>query len=131
MLLPSQSEQCRRVVAVVDDDSTVRETIQAILEYDGYEVRLFRGAADSHDGIASARPDLVIVDLMLNGRLADVLLETLRSQPETASIPVMVCTAASLAPTFIDGLQRHGYRLVRKPFDMDVFLETVRVLVRR
>jgi len=129
--LPSPSEQCRRVVAVVDDDSTIREVIQAILEYDGYEVRLFHGAADSHDGLASAQPDLLIVDLMLNGQLADGLLETLRSRPETSSIPVMVCTAASLAPSFIDGLQTHGYHLVRKPFDLDVFLGTVRALAHR
>ena len=130
MPLPLPSEQCKRVVAVVDDDPTIREVIQAILEYDGFEVRLFNGAADTHDGVASAQPDLVILDLLLNGRSADDVLDRLRSQPETASIPVMVCTAASLAPGFVDGLQRHGYHLVRKPFDLDVFLDTVRVLAR-
>ncbi|HUY77263.1 MAG TPA: hypothetical protein VMV29_10860 [Ktedonobacterales bacterium] len=46
----------------------------------------------------------------------------------TAMIPVVICTAAIREVLDIEGyLQAHGVRLVAKPFDIDVLLETVRL----
>jgi PleD family two-component response regulator len=94
----SESYSSGRVVTVVDDEITTREAIQAILEYDGYEVWAFADAVSAHRRLTAARPDLVILDMMLRGRSGRAFLERLKSEPTTAAIPVISARRPGWAP---------------------------------
>jgi DNA-binding response OmpR family regulator len=75
-------------ILIVDDSHFLRLANTRALTHAGYEVI---SAADGEDGLRLARehkPELVILDLMLPKLPGQMVLRTLRSEPETASIPV-------------------------------------------
>lgn len=84
-------------ILIVDDSAFFRRANASALTHAGYEVI---SAADGEEGLRLARehkPDLVILDLMLPKLPGHLVLRELRSQPETASIPVMVLSSLSQA----------------------------------
>jgi CheY-like chemotaxis protein len=118
------------VVVVIDDDATTREAIQAILEFDGYEVVAFADAAAAQQSLVSAPPNLVILDMMLVGQSGTDVLDELRLDPSTAKIPVIVCTAANLSSAEIERLKRLGCVLLSKPFELDDLLQAAQGLTQ-
>ncbi|WP_431066532.1 response regulator [Methylotuvimicrobium sp.] len=84
-------------VLVVDDDPKSVELLSAYLLEPGYIVLKAYGGMD---GIALAkrqRPDLLVLDLMMPGINGFDVVETLKQNPETADIPIVVVTAKTLA----------------------------------
>lgn len=116
-------------IAVIDDDATfVQLMVDLLTDGENYDVV---SSADWSEGLAfvkSSGADLVILDLM-TGReeTGSAILERLRADPDTAGVPIIVCSAASLA------LQQSAARLVdeptiatvAKPFDVDDLLATI------
>jgi len=81
--------------------------------------------------VAKERPDLVILDLMMPEVDGFAVLDSLRSQPETANIPVIVATAKELTVDEKSRLQGQIQSLMLKgDFLNDEFLEEVRSLIR-
>jgi CheY-like chemotaxis protein len=117
-----------RTVAVVDDDSITLEAIQAILEYDGYEVAAFTDALAAQQSLALSQPNLVILDMMLRGQNGSAVLDDLKADPVTAGIPVLICTAAALTPAEVERLERLSCVLLSKPFELDELLQVARQL---
>jgi CheY-like chemotaxis protein len=113
-------------ILVVDDESNMRFLIRIVLESDGYEVVEAHHGADALERVKEVRPDLVVTDLMMpvmNGR---ELIDRLRSDTETSTIPILVVTSNPDAdvPGGADGA-------LRKPFDSDELLDTARSLCRK
>ena len=80
-------------VLVLDDRATDRELLRVVLSYAGYTVH---EAASGDVALALARderPDLVIADLLMPLMDGATFVQELRSDPETATIPVIFCTA--------------------------------------
>ncbi len=111
----------RRTVLVVDDDELVREALSLALELEGYDtVR----AADGIDALLAlrtgARPDVILLDLEMPVMPGWEFRERQLADPALADIPVVV-VSSSLRQVSAD-------RRLRKPFDLDVLLRTVREL---
>ncbi len=118
----------RPVVMIVDDDEAILLLMEEILAGEGYQSLLVRGAEDAVATAARAQPALVILDIRMEGRESGLqILNTLRTTPETARMPVIVFTADR---QFIqmqgDDLRARGYPIVEKPFDIDDLLNTVK-----
>jgi CheY-like chemotaxis protein len=116
-------------IVVVNDTQEILEMFRILLEDAGYEVVLFSYAPHEIQEIEQAQPDLVVVDIIF-GR--DVfgwqLLDKLKMHQPTAHIPVVVCTAAVDEVREMEGhLKAMGVGVVLKPFDIDVFLKTIRI----
>ena len=80
-------------ILIVDDSHFLRLANTRALTQAGYEVI---SAADGEEGLRLARehkPDLVILDLMLPKLPGQMVLRALRSEPDTASIPVMILSS--------------------------------------
>lgn len=80
------------VVLLIEDDEATSEMYRLRLALDGYSVLI---AADGEEGLAMAgreRPDLIYLDLHLPRLNGFQVLERLRSEPETAAIPVVILT---------------------------------------
>ncbi len=125
-----QAKRKQRVV-VVNDTQEVLEMFRDLLEDAGYEAVLFSYAPHEIKEIAQVQPDLVVVDVVF-GRdvLGWQLLDKLKMSRSTAHIPVVVCTAAVPEVRQMEGyLKAMGVSVVLKPFDIDVFLETIRIAV--
>jgi CheY-like chemotaxis protein len=82
-------------VVIVEDDPHHRRLFQAVLESGGYRVSAFETADEGLDAIKAARPDLILVDLMLPGISGQGLIRRIRSQPELEHAAILVVTGAA------------------------------------
>ena len=119
-------------VVVVDDTSEARRLIRRILQSQGdFEIFEATNGREALELIARELPDLVILDLMMPEVDGFAVLDSLRSNPETANIPVIVATAKELTVDEKSRLQGQIQSLMLKgDFLNDEFLEEVRSLIR-
>lgn len=86
--------ECKKVL-VIDDDPAIRQTIQDVLEIQGYEVAT---ASDGEEGIKilesmNSSPCMILLDLMMPGMNGWGFLDYQRSHPDFSSVPVIICSA--------------------------------------
>jgi FixJ family two-component response regulator len=116
------------VIAVVDDDQRILESLDELLESAGYAVRLFASAAALLERDSLAGIDCIISDIDLPEIDGFELLHLVhRARPE---LPVMLMTGH---PELVDRLSPIGrscYRLFRKPFGAEELLAAVSDAVR-
>lgn len=106
-------------ILIIDDSAFLRLANASALTHAGFEVI---SASDGEEGLRLARehkPDLVILDLMLPKMPGQMVLRALRSQPETASIPVMILSSLCQAndQRFIDEGATSYYQKSRLMFE--------------
>lgn len=81
-------------ILIIDDDPDITEAMTVVLENKGYEVR---SAADGDEGMArlkEARPDLIILDVMMRtSREGFELSRELKHNPQYRDIPILMLTA--------------------------------------
>lgn len=107
-------------IAIVDDHPHARRLIRRILQSQGEYT--FYEATNGEEAIKIAQekhPDLMVLDLMMPKQDGFTVLDQLRSQPETASIPVIVVTAKTLTTQEKQRLQGRIHALLQKGDFMD------------
>ena len=114
-------------ILVVNDTQEILELFRDLLEDAGYEVALLSYAPQEIAEIQRINPDLIILDLIFGSeQLGMQLLDKLKLKRETATIPVIICSAATTALRDIEGyLKAHNVVIVPKPFDIDLLLATI------
>ncbi len=114
-------------VTVINDDTAFLALMHDVLEDAGYEVSLHREGAQAHPRVREEQPDLVILDIrMEHPDTGWMVLELLRLDPATSHLPVIVCSADTIALRAKDGMLRHqGCDILEKPFDLDALLSLV------
>jgi DNA-binding response OmpR family regulator len=80
-------------VLIVDDEQDFLELATLFLENAGFEVECARAAGEAVVRAVRRPPDVILLDILLPGCDGLEILETLRSEPETAGVPVLACTA--------------------------------------
>ena len=107
-----------RTVLIVDDDSDVREIVQFALEMQpGWKVVGEPAGENAVARAAGVRPDLILLDVNLEGMDGPATLRALRDDDRTRAIPVLFLTATSRAAE-IDHLRSLGANgVLAKPFD--------------
>ncbi|HEY0890864.1 MAG TPA: response regulator transcription factor [Nocardioides sp.] len=114
---------------VVDDDQAVRESLRRSLEFNGYDVTLAGDGAEALAMIAAARPDVVVMDVMMP-RL-DGLEATRALRSAGNDVPVLVLTALDAVGDRVDGLDAGADDYLTKPFALPELLARLRALLRR
>jgi two-component system response regulator MprA len=116
-------------VLVVEDDKAVRESLRRSLEFNGYDVSLAGDGAEALAVIAAARPDVVVMDVMmprLNGLEATKALRAAGND-----VPIIVLTALDAVGDRVDGLDAGADDYLTKPFALPELLARLRALLRR
>lgn len=115
-------------VMVINDTQEILELFRLILEPEGYEIALYSYAIRDMNEVERVKPDLIIVDFFFGvEREGWQMVQKLKMDRHTASIPIIVCTAADRAVRDIEGyLQAKNIALVPKPFDIDDLLVAVK-----
>jgi CheY-like chemotaxis protein len=112
-------------VLIVDDDESVRTTLEVILRREGHEVLAVPGGAQALDRLGDGTPpDLMLLDLMMPGMSGWEVLQALGDSPRLADVPVVVLTsfgAGDDAPA--------GRPVIHKPVDADVLCGLVEELL--
>ena len=81
-------------IFLVDDSAASRAILRAHLEQDGHRVEEFTSAVEASEAVPTRYPDLIITDLWMPGLSGVQFCRLLRSEPETAQIPVFLVTAS-------------------------------------
>ncbi|MBN8656665.1 MAG: pyridoxal-phosphate dependent enzyme [Anaerolineae bacterium] len=119
-------------VAIVEDTLEARRLIRRILQSQGnFTILEAENGREGLDLIQRELPDLVILDLMMPEMDGFSVIESLRANPETATIPVIVATAKELTPDEKNRLSGHIQALLQKgDFLNDEFLDEVKALLK-
>lgn len=114
-------------ILVVNDTQEILDAFRELLTDEGYEAILYSYAIMDMREIERINPDLIILDYIFGGeRTGWQMLQKLKMRRSTATIPVIVCTAATTQVREIEGyLQAQGITLVPKPFNIDTLLDAV------
>jgi len=116
-------------ILIIEDDRQTVKLLKFILEKDDYSPI---SAKDGEEGLQMARekkPDLVILDLMLPGMDGYQVCETLKADPDTEQIPIIVLTALDTGPDFEKALQKKADWYITKPFEAQHLLKRVNYLI--
>jgi signal transduction histidine kinase len=118
-------------ILVIDDESTLRQTISTILKVAGYEVM---DAADGYAGVKLASehmPDLIVSDIIMPGLDGYGLLSRLRAHAPTAAIPVIFVTALAERQAMRQGMELGADDYLVKPFAPADLINTVKTRLQR
>lgn len=116
-------------VVVADDNADMREYLQRLLTGAGYRVAAVTDGMSALDAVRADPPDLVVSDVMMPGLDGLALVAALRSDPRTASIPVVLLSARAGQEASIEGLQAGADDYLVKPFAAAELLARVRANV--
>lgn len=116
-------------VLVVDDEPMVRDTLAQVLADEGYVVDTAVDGEDALDRVHEARPDAILLDLMMPGMNGRQFLQALRNDSTYTEVPVLIMTA-------VHGLEVNlasigASEVVEKPFNIDDLLNKVALAVYR
>lgn len=114
-------------VLVVDDEPNIRRLIEVHLVRAGYEVLTARDGIEALQTVRAQRPDLIVLDVMMPGPDGFQVLATLKDDPETGEIPVIMLTARGQTDPMRHGLKLGAEFYMSKPFNP----EELRLLVDR
>lgn len=118
-------------ILIVDDEAAIRELLKFNLQKEGYHVL---EAETGPDGLVIAKtekPDLVILDLMLPGIDGLEICRNLKSQQNTAGIPIIMLTAKNEEIDKIIGLELGADDYLTKPFSPRELVARIKAVLRR
>jgi DNA-binding response OmpR family regulator len=116
-------------ILVIEDDRALREGLVLNFELHGYRVD---AAADGEEGMQKAfdaRPDLIVLDIMLPGWSGLDILTELRDRNE--NVPVLILSARGTTDNKVEGLNIGADDYLAKPFELPELLARVEAMLRR
>lgn len=118
-----QLRMARRHVLVVDDDRDIRETLQELLEQEGFEVETARNGVEALAHARREHPAVILLDLFMPTMDGLEFRRVQIQDPELARIPVVIVSAAPGMEDRITQLGVAGH--LEKPLRIEQLLETV------
>ncbi len=109
------------IVLVVDDDTSILDTVSAILSGEGYAVMSAASGQEALDVMSREQPVVILLDMRMPVMDGWAVARALRAQGST--VPIVVMTAAESARRWADEVGAEGY--LAKPFALDELLSTV------
>lgn len=119
------------VIVVVDNDEAFRDLLTDVLSDEGYRVVTATTGADALETLRRERPVLVILDLRMETPDSGIqMIRAVRSNPLTATLPLLICSADVAAMALhAPFLREQHVPALNKPFDLDRLLALVRHVV--
>jgi two-component system, NtrC family, nitrogen regulation response regulator NtrX len=122
--MPEERAAARALVLVVDDESSIRESLRMILEYEGYRVEEAPSGAEALARVAARRPDAIVLDIKMPEMDG---LEVQRALTERGyEIPVLVISGHGDVATAVEATRRGAYDFFEKPLQRERVLLSLR-----
>ncbi|MGI9602695.1 MAG: response regulator transcription factor [Acidimicrobiales bacterium] len=116
-------------ILVAEDDAEIRQALDRILTYEGYEVVTANDGAAALEGINEHEPSAILLDVMMP--FVDGLAVCRKLRERGDRTPVLMLTARHEVSDRVEGLDAGADDYLTKPFDLDELLARVRALLRR
>ncbi len=106
----------RHRILIIEDDAATRQLCGQILKPCGADIKFAEDGAAALEMLAKAQPDLIILDIALPKVDGWQILESVRSNPETVEVPIIVITAHGQGSVAERALRGGADRYFEKPF---------------
>jgi two-component system, OmpR family, alkaline phosphatase synthesis response regulator PhoP len=118
-------------ILIVEDEEEIRELVAYNLVKQGYRAICAETGEQGLRLVHSEAPDLIVLDLMLPGVDGLEVCRTLKRDPETAAIPLVMLTAKGEESDIVTGLELGADDYLTKPFSPRVLTARIRAVLRR
>ncbi len=116
-------------VLIIDDEAAIRESLQTLLEFEGYSVEVANDGEEGLTRIAERPFDLVLLDFALPERNGIEILREIRERD--SELPVIMITAYGTVENAVNAMQAGATNFIQKPWDNEKLLADVRTAVGR
>lgn len=117
-------------ILAVDDEKHIVRLVQINLQKEGYDVITASNGKEALERIAAEKPDLVIMDVMMPQMDGFEALKTLKSQPETVNLPVIMLTAKAQDADVFEGWKSGADLYLTKPFNPSELMSFVKRILQ-
>ncbi len=104
-------------ILIVDDEYSGRETLQSVLEGEGYNLIMAENGPQAIEKAKAFLPDVILLDVMMPGMTGFEVCERIRNDPQVAEIPIIILTALDDRESLLTGLKAGADDFISKPFD--------------
>src|SRR6186713_3400177 len=106
-------------ILIVDDEADIRDLVAGILQDEGYVTRTARNSDDALAAIVARRPNLLFLDIWLQGSKLDGLQLLDAVKQEHADLPVVMISGHGNIETAVAAIKQGAYDYIEKPFKAD------------
>ncbi len=121
----------KKKILVVEDDRDISELIVYNLEREGYDLACLYDGKHVLEFVHKRKPEIIILDLMLPEVDGIELCRSLKNDPDTKQIPIVMLTAKSEEADVVVGLQMGADDYIPKPFSPKVLVARIKAITRR
>ena len=115
-------------ILVVDDSPTDRQFLSELLSKNGFSVSTADSAEDAFNKVKQAKPDLVLMDVVLPGQNGFQATRTLTRDEATKNIPVILCTSKGQETDKVWGMRQGARDYIVKPVSQADLLAKIAAL---
>lgn len=119
------------LIYILEDDESIRELVIYTLKNSQFEAEGFEEGDEFFKQCSIAKPDFVLLDIMLPGEDGLAILQRLKEKTETKDIPVIMLTAKSSEIDKVKGLDLGADDYVTKPFGVMELISRIKAVMRR
>jgi FixJ family two-component response regulator len=120
--------EVRSVVFVVDDDVSVRESLEQLIEVEGWEPRTFATALEFLSSSRAAAPSCLVLDVTLPGVNG---LELQQQLADRTDMPIIFITGHADVPMTVQAMKAGAVEFLTKPFKDEELLTAIRAALER
>jgi diguanylate cyclase (GGDEF)-like protein len=114
-------------ILVVEDSRFQAKLIQALLEENGYVVRVARNGQEGLNAVKDERPSIIVSDIVMPVMDGFEMCRAIKSQDGLKRIPIVLLTTQSKPQDVLHGLESGADSYVTKPYDEKILLSTIEV----
>ena len=115
-------------ILLVDDSKTELHYLSDLLTKRGFSVRTAESGEEALRRLSEAKPDLILMDVVMPGTNGFQLTRTITRDPHYADIPVIMCTSKNQETDRVWGLRQGARDYVVKPVDADDLMAKIQAL---
>jgi len=104
-------------VLIVDDEPSGRQTLESVLEGEGYNIEMAENGIQAIEMAKQLLPDVILLDVMMPGMTGFEVCQHIRNDPAVAEIPIIILTALDDRDSLLNALKAGADDFISKPFD--------------
>jgi two-component system nitrogen regulation response regulator NtrX len=106
-------------ILIVDDEADIRDLVAGILDDEGYKTRTARDSDTAMAEISARRPNLIFLDIWMQGSKLDGLQLLEQIKKDHADVPIVMISGHGNIETAVAAIKRGAYDFIEKPFKAD------------
>lgn len=116
-------------ILIVDDDVLITNLMNSLVNIDGHEAFIVNDSTEAMDVARLVKPDLITLDLMMPNLTGFDVCRLLRADPQFSRTPIIIISAKEDSASREKALTLGATDYIKKPFNIDEFLNMVKTLV--